>query len=73
MKKQYFEEKSDNYYVLLRTGCCGAKTKSTGHPCRIKDIYPNGRCRYHGGLSTGPKTDEGKMRSAQNGFKKKLA
>jgi hypothetical protein len=71
MKKQYFERKSDNYYVLFGTVCCGANTKSTGLPCRIKDIYPNGRCRFHGGLSTGPKTDEGKKRSSQNGFKKK--
>ncbi|NOQ76184.1 MAG: hypothetical protein GQ475_00040 [Methylococcaceae bacterium] len=49
---------------------CGAKAKSTGRPCRNKDIYSNGRCRYHGGLSTGPKTDAGKRRSSQNGFKK---
>lgn len=37
---------------------CGAKTKITGKPCQR---YPkkNGRCRLHGGLSTGPKTLEG--------------
>ena len=50
--------------------CCGAKAKSTGRPCRIKDIYANGRCKYHGGLSTGPKTEAGKKKSAGNGFKK---
>jgi hypothetical protein len=48
---------------------CGAKTKSSGQPCRITEIYANGRCKYHGGLSTGPKTSEGKQRSAQNGFR----
>lgn len=37
---------------------CGAKTRGTGKPCRR---YPrqNGRCRLHGGLSSGPKTPEG--------------
>ena len=38
---------------------CGAHARSTGHPCRAKAL-PNGRCRNHGGLSTGPKTDIGR-------------
>ncbi len=50
---------------------CGAKTRSSGQPCRITEIYANGRCKYHGGLSTGPKTAAGKQRSAQNGFRSK--
>lgn len=50
---------------------CGAKTKSTGNPCKRKDIYANGRCKLHGGLSTGPKTVEGKRKSALNGLKAK--
>lgn len=49
---------------------CGAKTRA-GTPCKRKDLYDNGRCRLHGGLSTGPKTKAGKKRSARNGFKKK--
>ncbi|MDF1690057.1 MAG: HGGxSTG domain-containing protein [Cycloclasticus sp.] len=48
---------------------CEAKTKATGQPCKIKAIYSNGRCKFHGGLSTGPRTVEGKKLSAQNGFK----
>lgn len=44
---------------------CGAKTKA-GRPCRRKDIYANGRCKFHGGLSTGPKTSGGKQRSSMN-------
>lgn len=44
---------------------CGAKTR-TGSPCRRRDIYGNGRCRLHGGLSTGPKTVKGKRQSARN-------
>lgn len=46
---------------------CGAKTKR-GTPCRRRDLYNAGRCPLHGGLSTGPRTAEGKRRSAQNGF-----
>lgn len=48
---------------------CGAKTKSTGKPCKRKDIYKNGRCKLHGGMSTGPRTIEGKRKAAMNGFK----
>ena len=50
---------------------CGASTKATGNPCKRKDIYASGRCKLHGGLSTGPRTEEGKRKSAQNGFKAK--
>jgi len=49
---------------------CGAKTR-TGTPCKLTSIYDNGRCRFHGGMSTGPTTQEGKRRSALNGFKRK--
>ena len=45
---------------------CGARGKRLGVPCRIKAIYANGRCRFHGGLSTGPKSIDGKARSAMN-------
>lgn len=50
----------------LRGLACGAKTRK-GTPCKVKNIYANGRCKLHGGLSTGPKTLEGKRRSADNG------
>lgn len=36
---------------------CGAKTRR-GTPCQCPAMA-NGRCRLHGGLSTGPKTPEG--------------
>ncbi|MFB3082505.1 MAG: HGGxSTG domain-containing protein [Gammaproteobacteria bacterium] len=45
---------------------CGAKTRA-GTPCKRLDNFNNGRCRLHGGLSTGPKTKVGKRRSALNG------
>jgi len=50
----------------LRGLGCGAKTR-TGTRCKITTLYPNGRCKLHGGLSTGPRTPEGKQRVAMNG------
>lgn len=43
---------------------CGAKTRQ-GTPCRCKALR-NGRCKLHGGKSTGPRTVAGKMKSATN-------
>ena len=37
---------------------CGARAKRTGQPCKAPAME-NGRCRLHGGKSTGPKTPEG--------------
>jgi hypothetical protein len=53
-------------FSILR---CGAKTKRHGTPCSLTAIYANGRCKFHGGLSTGPKTAEGKIKAAQNGLR----
>lgn len=39
---------------------CGAHARTTGAPCRAKAL-PNGRCKLHGGMSTGPKTPEGRQ------------
>ena len=33
---------------------CGAHAKGSGQPCR-QYAMPNGRCRWHGGKSTGAK------------------
>jgi hypothetical protein len=38
---------------------CGARTRS-GNPCRSPTMA-NGRCRMHGGKSTGPRTAGGLM------------
>lgn len=43
---------------------CGAKTRS-GEPCKNRAM-PNGRCRMHGGKSTGPK-DKSKLKGNKNG------
>lgn len=40
---------------------CGAKTRS-GTPCKHWAMK-NGRCRLHGGMSTGAKTPSGKARA----------
>ena len=37
---------------------CRAKARTTGCPCRAPAM-PNGRCRMHGGKSTGPRTPKG--------------
>ena len=37
---------------------CGAKARTTGCRCRAPAM-PNGRCRMHGGKSTGPRTPKG--------------
>ena len=44
---------------------CGAYARSTGQPCKAKALA-NGRCKNHGGLSTGPRTPEGKARALAN-------
>lgn len=51
---------------VLRGLACGAKTRA-GTPCKQVSIYANGRCKLHGGLSTGPTTAAGKAKSASNG------
>ncbi len=40
---------------------CGAYSKRTGLHCRAPAMS-NGRCRMHGGVSTGPRTAEGLAR-----------
>jgi len=43
---------------------CRALARSTGQPCKAKALA-NGRCKNHGGMSTGPKTPEGRQAIAQ--------
>lgn len=45
---------------------CGARTRSRDSaPCQCKVVPGRTRCRFHGGLSTGPRTPEGKARCAE--------
>ena len=51
---------------------CRAKCRN-GHTCQAPVVWDkknnrpvNGRCRMHGGLSTGPRTYEGRIRALMN-------
>src|SRR3954463_10419000 len=46
---------------------CGAKRRNGGM-CQ-GPAMPNGRCRFHGGLSTGPRTEAGLDRSRRSAWK----
>lgn len=52
--------------VDLQGLVCGGKSRRTDKPCQSREIFTNGRCKWHGGLCTGPKTAKGKAKSAQN-------
>lgn len=43
---------------------CGAHRKQTGSTCQAPALR-NGRCKMHGGKSTGPKSPEGLARIAE--------
>jgi hypothetical protein len=48
-------------YPDIRGLRCGARTRK-GTPCKMTNISTNGRCKFHGGLSTGAKTKAGRKR-----------
>lgn len=57
-----FSEAHIQRYVLAMLPLCGARGKRTGKPC-VKRVVPGmTRCRWHGGLSTGPRTRAGRER-----------
>jgi hypothetical protein len=41
---------------------CGAKNRK-GLPCQCKLLLKGGKCKFHGGMSTGPRTEAGKKKS----------
>jgi hypothetical protein len=43
---------------------CQATSKQTGNQCRAPASKGKMQCRFHGGKSTGPKTDAGKLACA---------
>jgi len=47
---------------------CGAKRKRDAEPCPAPAMR-NGRCRVHGGRSTGPNTADGLARSRRANWK----
>jgi hypothetical protein len=44
---------------------CNAMSKRTKEQCGAPAISGKTKCKSHGGLSTGPRTPEGRMRCAQ--------
>uniref|UniRef100_UPI0035690FAD HGGxSTG domain-containing protein n=1 Tax=Roseovarius sp. TaxID=1486281 RepID=UPI0035690FAD len=49
--------------ILSGPKACGAVTRK-GTICRAMAINGKGRCKFHGGMSTGPRTPEGRKRIA---------
>ncbi len=47
-----------------RRPMCGARNRE-GKPCRARKLPGKNRCKFHGGMSTGPKTPEGRQRIAE--------
>jgi hypothetical protein len=43
---------------------CGAKNRR-GLPCQCKKLLRGKKCKFHGGMSTGPKTPEGKAKALE--------
>jgi DNA-binding XRE family transcriptional regulator len=50
--------------VAHRRVTCAARTRK-GTPCRAKSEPGRRRCKFHGGMSTGPRTAEGRARIAE--------
>lgn len=45
---------------------CGARRRRDGKPCEALSVPGKKRCRWHGGMSTGPRTPEGKAKVTRN-------
>lgn len=45
---------------------CGGRRRSDGQPCAALSVPGKRRCKWHGGYSTGPRTNEGKVKVAAN-------
>lgn len=57
-----------NKFRLDSLPLCGAKNRQ-GKPCKRRGNKRNGRCKLHGGKSTGAKTEQGKLASRVNALK----
>jgi hypothetical protein len=45
---------------------CGARRRRDGLPCQALSAPGRKRCKWHGGLSTGPRTADGRTRAMAN-------
>lgn len=57
-------KEAEEHRKATRRVICGARTRS-GRPCRAKSEPGKQRCRFHGGMSTGPKSEAGRQRIAE--------
>lgn len=57
---------------MRKKATCGA-TNRRGLPCGCKPLKKGGRCRFHGGCSTGPRTARGKDKARENLVKARAA
>jgi hypothetical protein len=57
-------ELGNQQLIQVALARCGAYARTTGNPCQAKALT-NGRCKNHGGMSTGPKTPEGRQAISQ--------
>ena len=58
-------ELGNQQLIQVALARCEAYARTTGNPCQAKALT-NGRCKNHGGMSTGPKTPEGRQAIAQS-------
>lgn len=58
-----YDKQSNIPSMIVKQNLCLARTRS-GSNCTKAPIKGKTRCRLHGGLSTGPRTAEGKARIA---------
>ena len=56
-------------HITVITSQCQAKSKRTGEQCGNYAIKGKRVCKFHGGLSTGPKTEEGRQRQHTSSWK----
>lgn len=65
----YFRQEKQRWEWAMRVlerRPCGAARRRDGKPCRALNVAGRRRCRWHGGLSTGPRSDEGRLRALAN-------
>ena len=64
MRTANTNELGNQQLIQVAPARCGAYARTTGNPCQAKALT-NGRCKNHGGMSTGPKTPEGRLAISQ--------
>jgi len=62
-EQQRLKQREQDRVANMRVQC-GAKTRK-GRPCKLMSEAGRKRCKFHGGMSTGPKTVEGRKRIAE--------